>query len=135
MKHFTNCLCDVNRFQEESLLKNERGFSLIETLIAVALIGIICVVIASGLNTSSKVILLTDELETAKNLAQSLMEDVKKQNYLTSYSAIIPNEYKNEGFSAQIFTNSDLRDGIQKIRVVVSHENKEITLEGYKVRR
>jgi prepilin-type N-terminal cleavage/methylation domain-containing protein len=125
MKHFTNCLCDVNRFQEESLLKNERGFSLIETLIAVALIGIICVVIASGLNTSSKVILLTDELETAKNLAQSLMEDVKKQNYLTSYSAIIPNEYKNE----------DLRDGIQKIRVVVSHENKEITLEGYKVRR
>jgi type II secretory pathway pseudopilin PulG len=131
----------INRIREKSPLKNEGGFSLVETLIAVALIAIIGFVLAIGLNTSSKVLFLADELETAKNLAQSQMEYIKKLPYLASYSAApITGEYA--GFLVQIYAdNIDTRDGIQKIRVVVSHENRPIilagnsTLEGYKVRR
>ena len=124
------------------LIRDEKGFSLIETVIAIALLGIIGIAFLSGLVTSSKTLFLTDERETAKNLAESQMEYVKNQGYLASYPAApISGEYS--GYSVTIYTdNINLRDGnIQKIRVVVSHEGSPIimaansTLEGYKVNR
>ena len=48
--------------------KRQKGFSLIEVLISMGVLGIIGLAVALGLITSSKVAYLTDERETAKNL-------------------------------------------------------------------
>lgn len=125
-----------------ALGRNEKGFTLVETIIAIALLGIIGVTFLSALNVSLNVLVVTDERQTAMNLAESQMEHIKKQGYLASYSpAPIPDEYS--GYSVAIYTEdiSSRDDNIQKIRIVVSHQGKPViltadsTLEGYKVKR
>jgi len=124
------------------LIKNERGFSLIEVLIALAILGLVAVAFLSGLTTASRALIIADERTTAESLAKSQMEYVKNIDYVdeaTSYpAASIPQEHIDAGYSATITAlplhNPD--DGIQKITVVVKHGDKEvIILEGYKVSR
>jgi prepilin-type N-terminal cleavage/methylation domain-containing protein len=116
-------------------MKGEKGFSFVEVVISLAVLGIISVGFLSGLGTASKGLLTTDERETAKNLAEAQMEYVKNLPYLGSYtkSTEILNEY--EYYDVEIVTTA-LEDGnIQRITVTVSHQNKPevITLEDYKV--
>ncbi len=122
--------------------KNEKGFSLIEVVIALALLGIIAIAVLSGLATASIALIIADERATAESLARSQMEYVKSIDYVdeaTSYpAASIPQEHIDAGYSATITAlplhNPD--DGIQKITVTISHNGKEIiTLEDYKVNR
>ena len=117
-------------------MKSEKGFTLIETLVTMVILSITSVCFLSGLNTASLGMSLTDERETAKNLAESQMEYVKNQPYAAAYvmSPEISNEYA--GYSANIsVTAITARDGnIQKITVIVKHQDKEVTrLAGYKV--
>jgi len=114
--------------------KGEKGFSLIEVLIALALAGIIAVGFLSSLATVSAVTITTDERETAWNLAKTQMEYVKDQAYATSYAtAPIPDEYG--GYTATIDVESLHDPSIQKITVTIERHGEEITtLEGYKVR-
>ncbi len=74
------------------IIKNERGFTLIEVLIAVALVGIIAVAFLSGLATASRALVIADEHATAESLARSQMEYVKNQGYITAadYDAGVP---------------------------------------------
>ena len=74
------------------MIKNERGFTLIEVLIAVALVGIIAVAFLSGLATASRALVIADEHATAESLARSQMEYVKNQGYITAadYDAGVP---------------------------------------------
>ena len=65
-------------------MRNEKGFSLVEVLVALALLGIIGAAFLSGLATASKSILIADERTTAESLARSQMEYVKKQDYSTT---------------------------------------------------
>ncbi len=118
-------------------MKRERGFSFIEVVISLAVVGIVAVGFLSGLGTASKGLLITDERETANNLAEAQMEYVKNLPYSVSYSesTAILNEY--EYYGVEIVTTA-LEDGnIQKITVTVSHQNKPgvITLEDYKANR
>jgi prepilin-type N-terminal cleavage/methylation domain-containing protein len=122
------------------LKKNEKGFSLIEVIIALALLGIIAVAFMSGLATASKAIYIADERATAENLARNQMEYVKEQTYADSYSAPIPDEYNDAGYSATIDTN-ELEVDLQEITVKIYHHDDAhanppvITLVGYKVNR
>ena len=116
-------------------IKSEKGFSFIEVVIALAVLGIIAVGFLSGMATASKGLLTADERETANNLAEAQMEYVRNLQYHASYlkSTEILDEY--EGYDVEIVTTS-LEDGnIQRIVVTVAHQNKPdvITLADYKV--
>jgi len=117
-------------------MKNEKGFALIGVIIALALLGIISVAFLGALGTGSKALSIADERATAESLAESQVENVKNQPYTISYTAQVPAEYADAGYSATVDIES-LEDGnIQKIIVTIKHHDKVIiTLEDYKVNR
>ena len=121
---------------------SESGVTFIETLVALALLGIIAVAFLSGLATTSRATTIADEQTTAGSLARSQMEWGKTVGYVyeaTEYSpAEIPSGDDYAGYSATIdaeaLHNPD--EGIQKITVTVKHHDKEILqLEGYRADR
>jgi len=120
----------------------ESGTTFIETVVALALLGIIAVAFLSGLATASKASIIADEQAAAESLARSQMEWAKEADYTenaTGYSpAPILGGSDYAGYSANI-TAEPLHtpdDGIQKVTVTVKHYEKEIVqLEGYKLDR
>ena len=128
---FTRDLC---RRQGEEM-KSEKGASLIETMVALALLGIIGVTFLMVLATTSNTRFIADERASARILAESQMENVRKQNYAFSYDPVpIPDEYAS--YSAVIDVDSMRNGNIQKITVTIKHKSREVTtLEGYKVNR
>jgi prepilin-type N-terminal cleavage/methylation domain-containing protein len=122
--------------KEKNSLKVERGFTLIEILLSLALLGILAIVFLATFSSGSKVLILTDEQETAKNVAESQMEYVQKQPFATDYSPV-PVGVDYPGYSANITTaNITSRDGnIQRITVIILRHGEEITrLDGFKTR-
>jgi prepilin-type N-terminal cleavage/methylation domain-containing protein len=117
------------------MMKSEKGLSLIETIVALALMGIIAVTFLVALATTSNTRAITDERASAEILAESQMENIKKQGYALSYDAVpIPDEY--DSYSAEILVDTMRNSHIQKITVTITHKNHEVTtLESYKVNR
>ena len=142
-------------------MKSEKGFSLIEVMIAMALLGLIAVTFLGALATSSRAIFIADERATAESLARSEMEYVRSQKYSVAPWAYelpsgtspigefptwwdednphsLPEGY--DGYTVNVSTvtiheisGHPVDDGIQKIIVVITHLDKEIfTLENYR---
>ena len=121
-----------------------RGFTMIEVVIAIALIGLIAVAVMSALATASIALIIADERATAESLARSQMEYVKNSPYDDAndppeYSpdlASVPGGYYIDIEAVRLDPygdGTDEDDGIQKITVTVSRDDKVIvTLEGYK---
>lgn len=63
------------------MIKSEKGMSLIEVLIALAILGLVAAAFLSGLTTASKALIIADERTTAESLARTQMESVKQQPY------------------------------------------------------
>ena len=121
---------------------HESGMTLLETVIALAILGTIAVAFLGGVATSSKGVYAADERATAESLARTQMEWAKNASYsynATSYSiASIPAAKDYINYSANITAEPlhELDDGIQKITVTVKHSDEVIIrLEGYKVNR
>jgi prepilin-type N-terminal cleavage/methylation domain-containing protein len=133
-------------------MKGEKGFSLMEVALAMALLGVVAIAFLGGLATGSRAIMIADERATAESLARTQMEYIRQQNYDANldtghpvYQKIsdIPDDYKIdiEAVRPDYKGNGeDNDDGIQHITVMVTHtvegEPKEIfTLTGYRSRR
>ena len=126
-------------------MKDERGFSLLETIIAIALLAILAVAFLGALSTGLKAVFTADELETARNIAEKQIEYVMKLDYATSNQytpADISTDYPHYTVSSPIIAEDITPVGsskqIQKIAVIVYHNGKPapvITLEDYKVQR
>jgi prepilin-type N-terminal cleavage/methylation domain-containing protein len=125
-------------------MRRERGFSFIEVVIALGVLGIIAVGFLSGLGTASKGLLIADERETANNLAEAQIENIKQQGYDNindppQYSLMsgIPSSYSIDQPMVERIDkdgNPLTDDGVQKITITVRHNGKEVlTLEDYKV--
>jgi len=121
-------------------LKRDSGFTLVETLGAMVIFGLVAVVFLTGLSVSSKALIVSQEKVTAENLAKSQMEDTRIQPYTleaATYPAItLPQELINENYSVNVDSdplhNPD--NGIQEITVTVSKDSQIIlTLVDYKL--
>lgn len=116
------------------IMRFEKGSSLIEVIVALALLGIIVVLFLGGVTNSSTARVTADERVSAKMLAETLIDTVKKQPYLSSYNVTIPNEYP--GYSADLTVANFANDNIQKLTIVIGHLDRAVlTLESYKVNR
>jgi len=114
-------------------MKREKGSSLIEVLLALALLGIISVSFFGATMTTTKSRVSADERASAKILAETIIDETKKDIFRASYNVTIPDEYA--GYSAELAVDN-FATGIQKLTVTVSHFDHEVlTLENLKVHR
>ena len=121
-----------------------RGFSMLEVVIAIALLGIIAVSILTALSTATAALIIADRRATAESLARTQMESIKNGGYI-DYSESGHEDYERiqtpEGYKIEPIGVLKLEDGLQKITVTVSYyivgaENRmlerQFTLEDYK---
>jgi len=114
-------------------MKSEKGITLLETVIALALLGIISLAFLSGLASTSTSRALTEERVSAKIFAEAQMEHIKKQSYTDNYTLITPDGF--DGYTANV-TVVDFYYNLQKITVTVYHHDDDVySLETFKVKR
>jgi prepilin-type N-terminal cleavage/methylation domain-containing protein len=128
---------------------SSRGFTLLEVMMAIALIGIIVVAIMTALSTASTALIIADRRATAESLARTQMEYVKDNNSNPYESEDPPYEHDpvestdHPGYFVSVSAEPlhDPDDGIQLITVTVSYEivgaenrmlERQFTLEDYK---
>lgn len=118
----------------DKTMKSEKGNSLIEVIVSLALLGVIAVMFLGGVVNSTKARVEVDSRTSAKILAESVIDSVKKMNYDTSYNFTIPEEFST--YSANLTVASMANGNMQKLTVSVSHLGRQVlTLEDYKVNR
>jgi prepilin-type N-terminal cleavage/methylation domain-containing protein len=136
--------------QKLRIVRDEKGLTLVEVVISIALLGIVTAGLFTGLGTASNVVLRNDIRQTAKNLAEYQMESVKNREFKPTYlSVAIPPEQSDytatitvvDGSEATVFIPdpdpniNQARDShLQKIIVKIFKSGVLVyTLEGYKV--
>ncbi len=80
MKWLTKRISPVSR--------GERGFSLIEALIAVAIVGVIGVVYIRAVDSNNRVTAQLDEQTVAKNLITATIEAIRAVGWANDYDAV-----------------------------------------------
>ena len=142
-------------------MKSEKGFTLIEVALSIALLGLVAATLLSGLATGSRAILIVDERTTAESLARTQIEYVRDQDYSpapwnytvssSDRSTTDPPDWWDDDHPPLLSSDYDsytaridaqlihaLDDGLQRITVVIEHTivgetTKEIfTLVGYR---
>ena len=120
-----------------NLIRGEEGFSLVESLVAVAIMGTAVVTLVIALATGSIAISENDQEVVVQSLARSQLEYTKGYTYdpdATTYPAVAtpPGYTISVGVSSVPATNSN----IQKISANISRDGDLIlTIEDYKVDR
>lgn len=115
--------------------RGESGVTLIETLFAIALLGIIGTVLLGGMTDVYRAVPIADEQEIGKQLARSQIETIMKRPYSLSYTpAPIPSMYGD--YTAEIEVVPFRLGNIQKITVTILHDDESsASLEIYKTNR
>jgi hypothetical protein len=115
-------------------MKCEKGNSLIEVIISLALLGAVSVLFLGGVINSTNARAQVDGRASSKILAEGIIDTIKKLPYDVSYNITIPPEFS--AYAANLTVTSLYSGNIQKLTVTVSHLNKQVlTLEDYKVNR
>ncbi|MFC1970739.1 prepilin-type N-terminal cleavage/methylation domain-containing protein [Chloroflexota bacterium] len=63
-------------------MKSDKGFALLETIVALGLLGVVAAVFLSTVGTTTTVTMIADEQVTAESLARSEIEYIKDCDYV-----------------------------------------------------
>ncbi len=112
-----------------------RGASLVEVLVAVAIIAIVVTIFLYALSTGSLGGGVVRELVTAENIARSQLEYMKETDFIAGTDHYTPTTISHPGYSATISATT-IYTGLQLITVTVFHGGEAVfTIENYKVDR
>lgn len=121
-------------------MKGDKGFAFIETVVALALLGIIAAVLLSAVGTATKATMVADKQVTAESLARSEIEYIKSCDYqysVTEYpidsTLDIPSGWS---VNTTVEALSDRGDDIQKVTVTAwCNGEDKLSVITYKVDR
>jgi prepilin-type N-terminal cleavage/methylation domain-containing protein len=145
-------------------MRSEKGFSLLEVILAMAIIGIVGVALLLALGGASRSISISDEQATAQSLTRTELEYIKSQDFADlptstpwSYELPLDNHpswdedhslpagYEEAGYSIIVVGDAIDIDGDStpdndalKMTISVYHHDKPqpiVTVEDYKVDR
>ena len=134
-----------------AVFADERGMSLVEVLVSVAIIAIVFTAFLSALSTATWGVAVVRERVTAQNLARAQLECIQHHPYVPhaipiSYTTTCtvtqlssyPMDVSISYWVSPTFTSDPLLgdDGMQWITVTVYHNSESVfTIEKYKVER
>ncbi len=125
-------------------MKNQGGFSLVEVLISVFLLGMVGSALLAGLGTVSETTPLANQKSTALSIAEAQMEYIYNQDYddINNPPAyqVLPNLPPEYSIDVPMVERLDPDgdgladdDGLQRVRVVIRYDDESIaSLQGYK---
>jgi len=70
------------RIRKPGIARDQNGFTLIEAVIGIALLGIVAVAVLMGVSTAFKASATADKISTALALAQSQLDYMQTQEYI-----------------------------------------------------
>ena len=133
--------------QGRGMKRSQGGYTLIETLVGLAILAMVGVTFLSAMVVSTKATIIADERTTAESLSQAQLEYVMQcyyddMNFPPLYgvdgSLDIPHGYSIAVNAERLDLYDDGTandDGVQKITVKIYHDGDLVTAtEGYKAR-
>ena len=112
---------------------DERGESLVEILMSVAIMAIVLSGFLAALSTGAFSVAVVRERVTAENIARLQLEYVKETRFIAGTDHYTPTTISHPGYSAAISATSVYSD-MQLITVTVSHNGETLfTIANYKV--
>ncbi len=120
----------------------EAGIGVLETAVALGILGIVVVVLLTGLAAAQKHTSAAERRAIAQSLAEIQIEYVKKTTYVSQATAYEPGpapataDYERYSGSVNVTPLSSPDAGIQKVIVRIVRDGEELaSLEGYKMNR
>jgi prepilin-type N-terminal cleavage/methylation domain-containing protein len=140
----------------EKIFKRERGFTLIEVIVAMGIMAAVIIIFLIAMATTGKALLIAQEHTIAESLGRSQMEYIKDQGYQSgNYELIDLTDYPNfsiwsvsgwdgggealavagaVGIEWDMDNNTAATGvtGLQRVILLIKHGDKDVlTLEGY----
>ena len=139
-------------------IRSQKGFSLAEVAIALAIFGVVGASVMFALNASSKTILSAHEITIAESLTRSVIEYAKRSPYDSTNDPVLYDSdvedyvvllgLNGDPYYGDYTVDVDIErldaeadgagddDGLQKITVDITYEGHEVLItEAYKVNR
>lgn len=126
--------------KRKAWLHDESGLSLVESLVSVAIIGLVIVTLVGALSAGTMAVQVANQTVTAQNLAGSQLEQIKADPYIACPSSPYPNLYTVIPVSETGYNVShvvyQIDTDIQRITVTVYQGvNPLLIIEDLKVNR
>ena len=117
---------------KQTVLASEKGISLVELLVSLAIIAITFAAFLAALSTASFSVAVVRERVTAENIARAQLEHVKETDFIVSTDRYTPTAISRVGYGVTISATT-IYTGLQLITVTVYHNGPVFTIETYKV--
>jgi type II secretory pathway pseudopilin PulG len=122
-------------------LGSQRGIGLVESLVAIAILGVGVTAFVTDLSAGSMAVNVQNENTLAQGLAQTQMEVIKAAPYDNTGRSYLPVEAP-ENYTIEIAAGypagekGSMQESLQQVSVTIKHNaDSVLTLEGYKVKR
>jgi type II secretion system protein I len=122
------------------MMRKQQGFTIVELLVAMSILGIVAVGFLNALTSSSQAAVKAERMDAGRVIAESQMEWVKSQSFsstgnYTSNSSLMT-QYPGYTVTIAAETAAQRDSSIQKVTITVSHSGKVITrLQDCKAKR